>query len=242
MFQDINGDGLPDRINHKNAQTGEAGFWVALNEFNRNEIIAFEDSLGQRLEVTYGALTDGGVHTAEAAQEPQISLRSAMRIVTATRKANGQGGFNTTSYRHGGAKADREGRGFLGFAWDEATDESTGVTTRTEYRQDYPFVGMPSSVTTKVSDGTVLSSSVSTYADFVSTYTETRPDSSTWDYQTHFPYLSEKTEQSFELDGSLVSTATTRQSGYDAYGNVGQVEVITSAGGETYSKLTTKKK
>jgi len=31
MFLDINGDGLPDRVNHKNYDTGDTGLWVCLN-------------------------------------------------------------------------------------------------------------------------------------------------------------------------------------------------------------------
>ena len=238
-FADVDGDGSADWIQVANHTSSNA--WVGLAQGDNPELVtSISGSLGDRVAIEYEPLTDPEVFTkSNGSVYPVVDLQVPSFVVARISKDNGLGGTVKTSYRYGGAKAHVKGRGFLGFAWDEATDESTGVTTRTEYRQDFPFVGMPSSVTTRTVGGTVLSSSVSTYANQTTAYVETRPGGSTWNYSTHFPYLSEKVEQSFELDGSLVSTVTTRQSGYDAYGNVGQVEVITSAGGETYSKVTT---
>lgn len=238
---DVNGDGQADLIKAMGTDYQSGAVQVSLANVSESDLmVGITDALGNPLNIAYGKSTDGALHQPAGTQVyPLNNVRSPIPLVKSVEKGNGLGGTVKTSYRYGGAKAHVKGRGFLGFAWDEATDESTGVTTRTEYRQDFPYVGMPSVVTTRTAGGTVLSSSVSTYANQTTGYVETRPGGSTWNYSTHFPYLLEKVEQSFELDGSLVSTVTTRQSGYDAYGNVGQVEVITSAGGETYSKVTT---
>ncbi|WP_078119551.1 RHS repeat-associated core domain-containing protein [Thiosocius teredinicola] len=239
-FVDMTGDGLSDFVQHYQGKSG-GRVWVHSNIGGvSRHITEFKDSLGAKIAVRYDALTTKGFYVkGEGGVHPTPNLQMPMWVVSDVEKSNGLGGTTSTGYRYGGLRAHVQGRGLLGFAWDEATDESTGVTTRTEYHQDYPFTGMPKAVTTYAADGTVLSSTTTTYEDLYAVHPETRPDGSVWDYETHFPYLVEKVEKSYELDGTLVSTAITRQSNYDAYGNVGTVEVITEAGGETFSKVTT---
>jgi len=52
------------------------------------------------------------------------------------------------------------------------------------------------------------------------------------------PYAAETVAKSWEPGGRLLSTVVTRQAGHDAYGNVGTVEISTTAGGETFRKVT----
>ncbi len=237
---DFNGDGLIDKVTRSTSPLSQE-ITVAFGLNRPNEkITAIRNGFGSEISVSYEELADSSVHTLADPQDyPLRTVRGTLPLVKTVAKDNGLGGFLTTSYRYGGAIAHARGRGFLGFEWDTVTDEATGVTTRTEYSQEFPYVGMPLSVSTFTTDGTVISSSESTYTELYDVLTETRPNGSTYDYETHFPYLVRRVERSFDLDGTLVSTVETEQSGYDAYGNVGEVIVTTTAGGESFKKTTT---
>lgn len=239
-FEDVNGDGLPDRVYHHNYATGEYGIWVALNESHPSEMTVVEDGLGHRLDITYGALTDPAVYEpGEAVAEPLVRLRSAMRVVTATEDSSRTDG-NSVSYRYGGGLIDREGRGFLGFAWEEVADNLTGLRTRTDYSQQFPTAGMPVRTRSFAPDGTMLSDAHSDYGVLETLRaTEVRDDETSFVYTTRFPYLSTQTEATWERDGSPVATTVTTQSNLDEYGNIQHIDVSTRAdGGPAFAKLT----
>ena len=65
-------------------------------------------------------------------------------VLESMTSSDGKGGTRTTSYKYGNwtIEAGLNGRGSLGFEWVQTKDESTGLTTRTYYRQDFPFIGM----------------------------------------------------------------------------------------------------
>ena len=238
---DIDGDGLADLINGFQCYKTGCALQVSFGKGPKPQVLeGITDALGNEIKIQYSNTQDTAVYTpGEELTYPYRNIRGKLPVVVAVEKDNGLNGFTKTTYRYGDAKAHVKGRGFLGFAWDEATDETTQISTRTEYRQDFPYVGMPSVVRTQTEDGVLLSETESYYTENAQTYTEQLAAGGTHDYTTHFPYLSQKIERSYELDGSLVSTVTTTQSDYDAYGNVGSVVVETSAGGETFSKTTT---
>lgn len=240
-FVDINGDGLPDRIEHNNSnQTATHGLWVAYNRSRQSELVGIRSGLGEETRISYATLADKAVYEATAELgDREALLRSPMRVVASTDTSNGVGGFNRVSYRYGGAKFQRDGRGLLGFAWDKATDEVTGNSTYTEYRQDFPFAGTPWRVSNRLKSGLLISRTETTLAaNEVSLRSVPLPDGTQWTYRTFMPYPAVTVEKTYELNGRLVSETTTTQSEHDAYGNVGRVEVVTSAG-ETYKTITT---
>ena len=235
-FRDMNGDGFVDRVNHYNYSNGEYGIWVSLNQGYKNDIVAFEDSLGARLNLVYSTLTDSSVYSPGLSEEPMVDVKTSKRVVKQTQKDNAQGGVTKTSYKYSGAAIDRNGRGFLGFKWEEVKDEQTGVTTRTDYHQDFPFVGMPVSVVTTAPNGVELSKTENEYLPKALN-----------NNATVFPYLSKKIETVRDYNtGNLVSTVTTTQDNYDDYGNVKDITVttVTEAGAnhgiaaETFTKTT----
>ena len=105
---------------------------------------------------------------------------------------DGAGGQAVTSYTYEGARAQLRGRGFLGFAAMEATDAVTGVVTRTEFRQDYPFTGQ-------------VAASESYLPDAAGPIRINRL-SNTWTSRplngglTVFPYASQAVAESFEIN------------------------------------------
>jgi len=69
----------------------------------------------------------------------------------------------SVSYRYGGMLMHKYGRGGLGFAELETTDNQSGIVTTTLYEQEFPYVGMPISTTAKLGTLT-LSTAVNTFA------------------------------------------------------------------------------
>jgi len=236
---DFNGDGKIDYF------WNYYGWYIARGDGQRPDTVSkINDGLGSSIAFTLDPLTNAAVYPDVGAPSnyPERQLQAAMYVVSRVTKTNGVGGESSTSYRYGGARAHVLGRGFLGFAWDEATDDTTGITTRTDYHQDYPRTGMPKQTITQLASGVVVSKSVNTYDVKTTNYTNTlpTPEGGTRNqiYTVNFPYLSQKVDETRELDDSLVSTVTSLYENYDDYGNVRKVTVTTSAGGETYQKIT----
>lgn len=115
-----------------------------------------------------------------------------------------------------------QGRGFLGFREVSATDTQTGLTTTTEYLQDYPYIGLPSRITKTTGGGTLIYEQDTTYA--AQTLGGTR----------YFPYAAQSVESRYDLDASLMASTTTSNQ-YDAYGNATQISVVSNDG---HSKVT----
>jgi len=218
-ISDINADGIPDMVTAKGyAYKGRKSQSVVMTTIKNNTTT----------RINYKDMAEAGLH--EVASQfafPEVPLRAGMLLVSSVDTDNGIGGTRSTSYRYGGAKAHRTGRGMLGFAWVEEKDEVTGTVIRSEYRQDYPFAGSPVKTETILADGTVVNRASNEYA-----LRKSHNDKVT------FTYATRSEESSYERDGSLISTITTENSEFDAYGNLGRVVVNTSAGNETYSKTT----
>lgn len=65
------------------------------------------------------------------------------------------------TYVYHQAKIQAAGRGYLGFKKIQTIDEQTGVITTTEYRQDFPFIGMPIKTEVRTDTDALLSQSTS---------------------------------------------------------------------------------
>lgn len=65
------------------------------------------------------------------------------------------------SYLYHQAKIQAAGRGYLGFKKIESIDEQTGINTTTQYRQDFPFIGVPIKTEVRTADEQLLSQSTS---------------------------------------------------------------------------------
>jgi hypothetical protein len=117
----------------------------------------------------------------------------------------------------------------------EAKQAGTGIVTRTEYRQDWPYVGLPSLIkkTLAGAGNNGLLSQVDT------TYTCLDPSTGATCTiaagNRYFPHASQSVEQGWDLNGTALPTVTTANQ-FDTYGNAIQVGINTSDG---YSKTTT---
>jgi hypothetical protein len=209
--------------------TGPSGFapW--------GRITSITDGLGAVTIVDYRPLPQQGVYTrdtgATAATYPNMDIQGSIYVASSVNRSNAIGGTIADDYKYGGAKSNYQGRGFLGFRWMEVNNLVTGVTARSEFRQDWPYVGLPSLVKKAQSSGAVLSQATNTYS---CTNPATGAACTVAVGNRYFPYLSQSLETGNDLNGGALPTVTTTTQ-YDSYGNATSVAVNT---GDGYSKTT----
>jgi len=156
---------------------------------------------------------------------PQSDLRGPLYVVTTHETGDGLGGLAATHYFYGGAKSDAT-NGYLGFRWEKAVEERTGTASYTEFRQDYPFIGSVSYTDSRLADGTLLTRSTNSYADFQS-----------FSNLVHYPYTSQSVVEGFELDGNLISRILTTNQ-FDAFGNPMVIDVTANDGFRRFTENT----
>lgn len=224
---DINGDGKADIATY---DTPSNWAWSArlakTPEAAPDTVTSITNSLGMVMSFVLKPLANGTVYTKGAgAVHPDADFQGAMYVTASASIGNGIGGQNASSYLYGGARTRLDGRGFLGFAWTEATLPST-LKARTEYLQAWPYIGLPSKATRKAGS-VVLNDVTNTYACMNS------PPSAACTVTAgnrYFVHLAESVELSRDLNDAPLPTVTTTNSGFDANGNVGTVTISTSDG------------
>jgi len=83
--------------------------------------------------------------------------RSAPATSSADMGATVSSAASRTTYFYGEGKVESSIRGFLGFHTIKTVDESTGLQTVTQYRQDFPFIGKPFSTEIYTRDNQLVS-------------------------------------------------------------------------------------
>ena len=140
------------------------------------------------------------------------------------------------SYHYGEAKIQAMGRGMLGFKTLTTIDNQTGITTRTTYRQDFPFIGQPLKTQVFSVEGELLGESTNNtrLTGWNGTGTPTE--------KYYQPYNHKNIDKTYELNangaspGSLLQTVTT-ESLYDSDGNATSITVTTEGGGRKFQKV-----
>jgi RHS repeat-associated protein len=227
VLADFNGDGKTDvlwdsRTGTDTRSTGTRVLWLS-DTSAPDLMIGVTSGLGATVAVSYKPLMDSSVYTKDNnATDPMIDLQGPMQVVSRIDVSNGIGSTVSSTYTYAGAKANLDGRGFLGFRRKVETDLQSGIVQTTTYRQDYPYQAQVASEA-RVLGGVTLSSVVNTYG--ASNLGGTRYD----------VYLQQKVESGADLDGTALPTLTTTYQ-YDAYGNATQIAASTSDG---FGKTTT---
>jgi hypothetical protein len=222
MIADINGDGLQDIVgfNHYNVA-------VAYNQSPRpGQLSKIVDGNGIETAIDYQSIAGPNDHyvkqgrTSAGSEDEVIDLQIPLQVVTKVSTSDGLGGSNAVSYRYGGLKAHKQGRGLLGFEWINIHNHQTGFTEETAYSQVFPHIGTPVQTWTETAEGVKISESTSTLAA-----------QSLNEGKTHFPYASYSTTTEKELNGVIVKQEEIYKDRYDDYGNVIDMRTVVSGGG-----------
>ncbi len=144
LFGDWNADGITDVLFYSRVEGMNR--WFINQGSAGQEMTKIDQGLGVVTEIAYGALTEmqGSQYFRDFVPSyPKVSVAMPMRVVKQSTSINGVGGTNTTRYSYGNLLNELgDGRGLLGFQWVQSSDLTSGVTTRTYYRQDWPYLGL----------------------------------------------------------------------------------------------------
>ncbi|HEX3810303.1 MAG TPA: FG-GAP-like repeat-containing protein [Rhizomicrobium sp.] len=198
-------------------------------------IAAVDNGIGAQTTVVYKRLNNNGTFYAKGtgAAYPTQDIDEPIYAVSHIEASDGIGGTYVSNYAYAGAKNDLSGRGFLGFASVTMTDPQTGIATTTNYRQDFPYIGLVDSQTS-VHGAVTLSSLANVYA--------AKPTCATG-LPAAAPYplfLCSATVHRHDLDGSVMPTTETDSSDFTAYGDPKTVvQTVSGAGGGTETRTST---
>lgn len=200
--------------------------------------------------ITYKPLTDDNVYTkGSGAIYPDVDIQVPLYVVSSADVDNGVGGERETTYSFSGAKVCVDGRGFLGFASMAATDESTGITTTTDYHQTFPFIGMVTSTKQVLSDGTQISETTVNSSDFEFKVTATGLNLPAGHPGISLPVVKKSVTKNFEINDAIPQTpitTVTTETEYDdnttdpskRFGNPTRISVSNTDGIDTFTTET----
>ncbi|MDO8282837.1 MAG: toxin TcdB middle/N-terminal domain-containing protein [Thermodesulfovibrionia bacterium] len=195
-IRDMNGDGLPDRVNnivapeaedHLNVYTSDGPFPDLLKTIN--------NGLGGTTEIQYTPST----------QYDNTYLPFVKQVVSTVIVSDGKGNSSTTTFDYANGLYDSEDKEFRGFGYVKSTDP-IGTTTETWFKQDDIYRGLMEKQTIKDSSGNKYSEVINTH-NSVSPYTG-----------VDFPYLQQ--EDNYEYDGTPDARHSQTSFEYDEYGNM----------------------
>lgn len=143
---DVNGDGKTDLV-HMSNDAGQLITWIS-SFGGLGRVTSVSLGTGVTTSISYAtlsqALTSGNYVRSLVPVLPRFSPLYPMSVVTTVTMPNGVGGLRSNQYIYGDyvVEGGLTGRGALGFQWMQTKDASTGLVTRTYYRQDFPYLGM----------------------------------------------------------------------------------------------------
>ncbi|MCU7796533.1 MAG: VCBS repeat-containing protein [Candidatus Thiodiazotropha sp. (ex Myrtea spinifera)] len=227
MLGDINGDGLADIVGFDQSQVVSninllpyAGYLVQIEDGNSIQTdIEYQSIAGPNDHYTKGS---------DANLAEEIDLQIPLHVVTKVSTSNGINGTNSITYKYGGLKANKKGRGLLGFEWLETQNQQTLIRNKTTFSQTFPHIGTPLNTWTETSGGVRLNETTSTPATKLLNADK-----------TIFPYLSETQSTEKDLNNTLIKTETVYNDLYDNYGNIETMRTAVSGGGKTFETTNT---
>jgi hypothetical protein len=235
---DLNGDGVPDLYS-----SGQSALWRGSADVSQ-KVASFRLNSAPLVAISY-ASSETNVYSRDSGSVfpgKGVDFRTARGLVASTSSSNGVGGTNTTNYSYGGLKAELgTGRGMLGFRWTKSQEVATGIESYTEYRQDFPYTGIPLLSETRLAgkgNAGVLKRNTNTVECKIPLNASAcviAPGN------RYFPVVSSATEASWDLNGAafpVITTSTTyvADANGQLYGDVGTIVVGTNDGS---SKTTT---
>jgi RHS repeat-associated protein len=224
---DMDGNGRPDMVYVDNTAT-----W----RFHRNiggvrELVSsITDGFGNKTTFNYGLMAPGSCYTQDTAAPGANTFYRQMNgmlyVACSMVASDGIGGNYTLTYTYEHAKRHLQGRGFMGFDRRTVVDHRTNVTTREDYSQTFPYIGMPLAMLATQSSGAKIREVTNTLA------TKALGSGGS---SRHFPYIGTAVVDTYEVDpsglpGSRNGAPITKQTTttvVDDYGNPTSVTVDT---------------
>lgn len=229
---DLNGDGRSDLYADKSALA-----YVKLSQGGTSNLLkSITDGFGNHTDIAYSHLTDNEVYERGAISfyritptgqrvsnvYPSVDIQTAKTVVSSKTTSNGLKGTTKTSYKYGIERNDLKGRGNLGFKWVESNNTTTGLTTKTEFSQSFPYIGMVTKETQTLADYGVISKTYKSHATQNS------------DKNLPIPYVSSNRTITYDLDGKQLNVVRT-SSYINDYGDIDRTEsTVRDVNGEQY--------
>lgn len=223
---DVNGDGFVDFVDRNNSE-------VWLNQAKVERISEFRAPRTDPILVEYKRLNDHEeipelgqrVYTQGVGSVyPYLDLQSSRSVVSKVTSIDNQLRAHSTAYRYGELRFDQRGHGSMGFRWRETYDLVRGGSSRTEFRQEFPFTGLPTLTESRLPDGRVVGRTVTYYDKNAS-----RGGLPNGGGTIETPYVKATIASSYQVDSSmsqLIHVATTKTwSNYDDFGSVDDTTV-----------------
>ncbi|MGJ5181786.1 SpvB/TcaC N-terminal domain-containing protein, partial [Bradyrhizobium oligotrophicum] len=210
------------------------GFVFADGNGQSDLLVKVTDGLTRTVAVSYAPLTNGSVYTKDtSAVYPLQDWQGPMNVVSRVDVSDGVGGNASSTYAYTGARIDISGRGLLPFRQTVVTDLQTNIVRTTNYRQDYPFIGLVASET-QVLGSQTLSETLNSYlfSNAAGSPAVSAPAVSAAPYTVS---VQQSVATGHDLDGSTIQAVTTGYQ-FDAFGNPTQV---TSSSWDGFIKTTT---
>ena len=211
-------------------------------------------TVGPRVPLTNSGgtyINERGIN-GQAAVAPMVDLQVPMYVISSVTNDTGTPTALVTNYLYKGLKADRAGRGLLGFREVRQQNAAPGgyLTTATEFVMQHPYLGVAAKSTT--TSGTlgqagapVLSTTINTYCDSTSATAPTSASSAApcaTSAKVARPYLYATVETGTDPAGNALPTITTVNT-FNTLNNWGDPLVITvSTAGNFLGQQRTYKK
>jgi RHS repeat-associated protein len=225
----------------------------------RDLITEIENGVGHRIEITYGPVTDPGVHDpGGSASYPQVDLSAPLYVVTDHRETNAPHAMSHTTYTYSDLRYEHLGRGFLGFGSRSIRDETSGRETVLHFRRDFPVDGAIEKREVYVDGGGLIEQEMNCYTVCrISGSTTTcrtmppiaaecpehaqrdgQPPVAPTGQDRFYVVVDESTLRTFEPNarGAIAQEVHTTRTGDSSYNNPDVVTVKRSAGGVTFTE------
>lgn len=199
-----------------------------------DRITKVTNGIGAVSRVEYQDSIPSKLVTLTADSRPAYPVRVGLapgKLVSRLLLDNGVAGMRTTRYAYSNPALDLSGRGALGFATVSIEDEQTGVVTKTDYAQSWPYTGMMTAQTVK-KDGVLLQNIQHQLAE-----QRLAQKNGT---STSFPYSSSVIVERADPAGADLGTVTTENKYGDNWGNLTERTVSTSARSDSAAKYVTR--
>lgn len=237
VVADWNNDGASDIL--LQMPFGSDGF-VLLN-YTPELMTSVSNGIGAVTNVAYTPINAGSPFYTKGtpATYPTQTMIGPQYVVSEVDASNGLGTCTPpsttncyhTTYTYTGAQKNLQGRGFLGFSQVVATDIQTGIVQTTNYRTDFPYVGLVDTQTA-AHGATALNSTTNSYTN--NSTCGVIPAAA----GVYIDCLAQTVIVSNDLNGAALPTNTTAYT-YDDYGDVLTANV-TLSDPSTHATLSTK--